>query len=124
MNKGVTVSHLKDAVFEQGLREFFAYRDLGVAQATNGAAVAHVIRANGASDIVHDWHSHDAPFHLIYVLKGWAEFEYEGQGRMRFEAGTSFYQPRLIRHREVAHSADLEMLEVAMPGDFKTHEDA
>ena len=117
------VSHLKDAAFDQGLREFFAYRDLGIAEATGGTAVAHVIRANEASDTVHAWHSHETTFQMIYVLKGWAEFEYDGQGRVRFEAGSCFYQPPSIRHRELAHSADLEMLEIVMPGDFRTSED-
>jgi hypothetical protein len=32
------------------------------------------------------------------------------------------YQPPGIRHREVGHSEDIEMLEVVMPGDFKTEE--
>ena len=40
-----SVSHARDAVFDQGLRAFFAYRDLGIRQATGGRVVAHVIRA-------------------------------------------------------------------------------
>jgi len=56
------------------------------------------------------------------VLKGWIEFEYEGHGIVRLEAGSCVYQPPSIRHREVAHSDDVEMLEVAMPGDFATEE--
>ena len=61
-------------------------------------------------------------FQLVYVLKGWIEFEYEGQGIVRLEAGSCVYQPPEIRHREVGHSEDVEMLEVVMPGDFKTQE--
>jgi len=59
---------------------------------------------------------------MIYVLKGWIEFECEGQGVVRLEAGSCVHQPPGIRHREIGHSADIEMLEVVMPGDFKTLE--
>jgi len=32
------------------------------------------------------------------------------------------YQPPAIRHREVGHSDDVEMLEVVMPAEFTTEE--
>jgi mannose-6-phosphate isomerase-like protein (cupin superfamily) len=41
---------------------------------------------------------------------------------VRLEAGSSVYQPPGIKHREVGHSGDLEMLEVVMPGEFKTQD--
>jgi mannose-6-phosphate isomerase-like protein (cupin superfamily) len=56
------------------------------------------------------------------VLKGWIEFEYEGQGLVRLEAGSCVYQPPSIRHRETKHSDDVEMLEIVMPGIFETEE--
>ena len=65
-------------------------------------------------------HLHDTQFQFVYVLKGWIEFEYEGQGVVRLEAGSSVYQPPMIRHRELGHSADVELLEIVMPGDFGT----
>ena len=58
----------------------------------------------------------------MYVLSGWIEFEYEGQGVVRLEAGSCVCQPHSIRHREVAHSDDVEMLEIVMPGNFETVE--
>ena len=67
-------------------------------------------------------HLHDTTFQLVYVLKGWIEFEYEGAGRVRLEAGSCVHQPPRIRHREIAHSDDVEMLEIVMPGDFATEE--
>jgi mannose-6-phosphate isomerase-like protein (cupin superfamily) len=48
-------------------------------------------------------------------------FEYEGVGKVRMKAGTCFYQPPNIRHREIRHSADLELLEVVAPASFKTY---
>ena len=57
---------------------------------------------------------------MVYVLKGWAIFEYEGQGQHRLEAGTCVHQPSGIRHREIAHSEDLELIEIVLPGTFET----
>ncbi len=43
-----SASHAKDAKFKsEGLRSCFEYRDLGIAEATGGRAMAHVIRARG-----------------------------------------------------------------------------
>ena len=116
------VSHARDATFERGLRSFFEYRDLGIRGATGGAAVAHVIRAAAGAAYSGQPHLHETTFQLVYVLKGWIEFEYEGQGRVRLDAGSCVYQPPGIRHREIGHSDDVEMLEVVLPADFATRE--
>ena len=120
--QGFVATHARDARYERGLRAFFEYRDLGLKQATDGRVVAHVIRAAGGTDFSSQPHLHDTQFQFVYVLKGWIEFEYEGQGVVRLEAGSSVYQPPQIRHREIGHSADLELLEIVMPGDFGTRE--
>jgi quercetin dioxygenase-like cupin family protein len=117
--QGFVVSHARDASFERGLRSFFEYRDLGIADATQGAVVAHVIRASGR-EFSGQPHLHRTTFQLVYVLKGWIEFEYEGQGRVRLEAGSCVHQPPSIRHREIGHSEDIEMLEIVMPAGFAT----
>lgn len=119
---GFTVSHQRDALFQRGLRSFFEYRDLGIRQATEGRVVAHVIRAAAGEEFSGQPHLHETTFQLVYVLKGWIEFEYEGQGIVRLEAGSCVHQPPGIRHREIGHSPDVEMLEVVMPGDFKPKE--
>jgi quercetin dioxygenase-like cupin family protein len=119
---GFAASHARDAQFERGLRAFFEYRDLGIKQATDGRVVAHVIRAAGGSEFSSRPHLHDTQFQFVYVLKGWIEFEYEGQGVVRLEAGSCVYQPPQIRHCELGHSPDLELLEIVMPGDFGTRE--
>ena len=117
-----TVSHERDAEFVRGLRSFFEYRDLGIKAATGGKVAAHVIRAAAGAAFSSQPHRHQTSFQLVYVLKGWIEFEYEGQGRVRLEAGSCVYQPPEIRHREVGHSEDVEMLEIVLPGDFGTEE--
>ena len=90
--------------------------------ATGGDYVAHVIRANGRedADAVQQWHVHDCDFQLVMVLNGSATFEYEGQGQRTITKGDVVYQPPRIPHREIACSADFEVLEVVAPADFKT----
>jgi quercetin dioxygenase-like cupin family protein len=122
MDTGFSVSHAGDAVFERGLRAFFEYRDLGIRDATNGAVVAHVIRAVPGEAFVGRPHLHRVGFQMVYVLKGWIEFEYEGQGVVRLVAGSCVHQPPGIRHREIGHSEDVEMLEIVMPAQFETEE--
>jgi len=120
--KGFTVSHARDAAFVAGLRSFFEYRDLGIKDATEGRVAAHVIRAVPGAPFNGAPHRHGVTFQLVYVLKGWVEFEYEGQGVMRLEPGSCVHQPPGIRHREVGHSDNLEMLEIVMPADYATQE--
>jgi hypothetical protein len=120
--QGFTVSHLRDAKFESGLRSFFEYRDLGIKEATDGRVVAHVIRSKAGAPFSGQPYRHQTTFQLVYVLKGWIEFEYEGQGAVRLEAGSCAHQPPLIRHRETGDSEDLELLGIVMPADFATEE--
>ena len=119
---GFSVSHASDSGFERGLRSFFEYRDLGIKQATGGRVVAHVIRAAQGALFSGQPHRHSTQFQMVYVLKGWIEFEYEGQGVVRLLPGSCVHQPPGIRHRELGHSDDIEMLEIVMPADFGTEE--
>lgn len=111
-----------DAVWREGLRKIFEYRDLGVWDATDGDYVAHVIRATERSDPdeVQQWHVHDCTFQLVYVLNGWAKFEYAGQGVRRIAKGDCILQVPRIPHREIECSGDFEVLEIVAPADFAT----
>ena len=121
MKTGFAVNHRARSKFvKRGLRNYFEYRDLGIRRATRGKVVAHVIRARPGKAPHGQWHRHDCEVQFVYVLKGWAVFEYEGVGQVRMKAGTCFYQPPGIRHREIRHSKDLEMIEVVAPADFRT----
>jgi quercetin dioxygenase-like cupin family protein len=116
------VTHRKGAKFaRRGLRSYFEYRDLGIKRATGGKVVAHVIRARPAKAPHGEWHAHDCRVQFVYVLKGWILFEYEGVGRVMMKAGSCFYQPPNIRHREIRHSQNLQMIEVVSPARFKTY---
>jgi mannose-6-phosphate isomerase-like protein (cupin superfamily) len=118
-----SASHLKDAVFRSdGLRAFFSYRDLGIRDATGGRVLAHVIRAERPHDGAAGWHRHTLDFQMYYVIRGWIRFRYEGVGEVLAEAGSCVHQPPGIRHAELGHSDDLELLEITLPAEFETAE--
>jgi quercetin dioxygenase-like cupin family protein len=120
--QGFVVSYAADAKFERGLRSFYEYRDLGIQQATEGRVAAHIIRSAAGKEFSSQPHFHQTEFQLVYVLKGWIDFEYEGQGVVRLQAGSCVHQPPGIRHRELGHSEDIEMLEVVLPAGFATEQ--
>ena len=115
------MKHLKASQFKRrGLRSYFEYRDLGIEKATRGKVVAHIIRARAGKAPHGQWHRHHCDVQFVYVLKGSAVFEYEGVGKVTMRAGSCFYQPPGIRHREIRHSRDLEMIEIVAPAKFRT----
>ena len=117
-----TVSHHREADFDQGLRPYSAYRDLGIAPATGGMVQAHVIRMTKpfSADEVAIPHYHDVEFQMVYVLKGWFKSEFEGQGAHTFHAGSCWIQPPKIKHTVLGYSDGCELLEIVLPADFAT----
>ena len=117
-------SHVKpgDTAYSPGgLRDFFVYRDLGIAAATHGKVIAHLVRANMAPEKGTGWHLHEAEFQIVIMVKGWARFMYEDR-ETRVEAGDVVHQRPGIRHYLFDYSPDMEYLEVVGPADFKTIE--
>ncbi|MBR0659295.1 cupin domain-containing protein [Neoroseomonas oryzicola] len=104
-----------------GLRSFFAYRDLGIAAATGGRVIAHLVRANAAPEAGTGWHTHQADFHIVIMLKGWAKFMYEDKETL-VEAGDCIHQRPGIVHYLYDYSPDMEYLEVVGPADFGTQD--
>jgi mannose-6-phosphate isomerase-like protein (cupin superfamily) len=121
----IAISHYRDEDFKaDGLRAYAKYRDLGIADATNGLARAHVIRLIGPCNPaeVSKLHFHDVDFQMVYVLKGWVKTYIEGHGETLMKEGTSWTQPPRIKHLILDYSDDVELLEVILPADFKTVE--
>lgn len=115
------VNHLgPDSFKPDGLRPFFEYRPLGLDRLTNGKVGAHVIRAVPGQHPDAPRHTHALDFQFVYVLKGWAIFDYEGYGQVKLVAGSTVYQPPGIKHKEIDHSDDLELIEITMPAEFET----
>ncbi len=116
-------SHLAEGAFEEGLRSYAKYRDLGIAKATGGLAQVHVIKMIGpcVPEVVSKRHYHDVDFQLIYVLKGWMKGEYDGKVETMRE-GSCWLQPPKIKHTVLDYSDDCELLEIILPAEFDTVE--
>lgn len=98
--------------------EGFECRDIGIATATSGLASVRVARAHGTSPARR--FRHDAEFLFNFVLSGSLTLDVEGRGARALAEGTAFVVPP----GEVASfkdcSAELELLEVALPAEFET----
>jgi quercetin dioxygenase-like cupin family protein len=104
---------------DQGLRDFFLYRDLGIAQATGGKVLAQLVKANHAPEQGTGWHRHEADFHIVIMLKGWARFMY-GDKETLVAAGDCVHQAPGIVHYLFDYSEDMEYIEIVSPADFKS----
>jgi uncharacterized protein YjlB len=117
------VSHLADSGYTAGLRDSTAYRDLGIAEATNGMVRAHTTRQRpeiAFEDYAMPRHYHDVQFQMVYCLKGWLRAEFEGHGVQELREGSCWLQPAGIQHKVLGRSDDFEALEIVMPADFPT----
>ena len=117
-----TVSHHREEDFDAGLRAYSSYRDLGLSPATGGMVQAHVIRMTkpftpGEVDIPH---YHDVDLQMVFVLKGWFQSEFEGEGVHTFREGSCWIQPPKIKHTVRGYSDDCELLEIVLPAEFET----
>jgi quercetin dioxygenase-like cupin family protein len=102
-----------------GLRDFFLYRDLGIAEATSGRVIAHLVKADMAPEKGTGWHRHEAEFQIVLMTKGWARFMYGDQETL-VEAGDCVHQRPGIVHYLFDYSPDMEYLEIVAPADFKS----
>jgi quercetin dioxygenase-like cupin family protein len=117
-------SHIKEGDTEYtsgGLRDFFRYRDLGIADATGGQVIAQLVKAQEPPEAGTGWHRHEANFHIVIMLTGWARFMYEDKVTL-VKAGDCVHQRPGIVHFLFDYSPDMEYLEIASPADFKTIE--
>ena len=117
-------SHVKPTDTEftgGGLRDFFLYRDLGIADATGGQVICHLVKAN--ADMPPEdgtgWHKHECDFQIVIMMKGWARFMYEDKPTL-VQAGDVVHQRPGIVHYLFDYSPDMEYLEIVSPADFKT----
>ena len=107
-----------------GLRSFFVYRDTGVNTATNGKVRVQLVRAARRSSEASGgtgFHFHTAEVHVVYMVRGWAKFDYDGVDTL-VEAGDCVHQRPGIVHSLYDWSDDMEFMEIIMPGDFATTE--
>ena len=103
-----------------GRREFFAYQDLGVEEASNGAMKAQIMTASQGLSKPTGWHYHVCDQQFIYLLKGWVDLVFEDGRTIRLKEGDSMMIPGGTRHNEIATADELEVLEVNVPSTFGT----
>lgn len=108
---------------KEDIRPQFEYRHFGVEEATGRQYGSHVIRvAKGARPPVRHHVHPDCEFLLVYVLKGWVKFWYDGEGEVRLNVGDVHLLPAGIKHAVTGWSKDLEMLETTNPADYRSVE--
>ena len=119
---GQKIAHARAAEpkLVKGRREFFTYRDLGVAGASAGALRAQVMASSRGMSQPTGWHYHECDGQFVYVLKGWVDLQFEDGRTLRIEQGDSLFIPGFLRHNEIRTSEELEILEVSAPGQMGT----
>src|SRR5215831_7065699 len=106
----------------KGLRPFLEYRDLGLAEATEGRIGGTIGRAikkfepgGGAPR-----HTHNTSFHLIFVMRGWFRTEFEGLGEVVVRQGDCIAYQGEIPQAHIEYSDDFEVMQIASPADYRT----
>ena len=118
-----TVSHHREADFDQGLRTYAKYRDLGIAPATGGMVQAHVIRIHSA---VPAGGGVDAALPRRRLPDGLCAQGLDTRPNSRAKAcipstpAACWIQPPRIKHTVLGYSDDCELLEIVLPADFET----
>ncbi len=92
-------------------------RETGIAANTQGVAGVQVVRKGEGAPL---WARHDADILFGFVMTGAMTLEGEGRAGQGLQAGDAFVIPPGMRTRYSDPSADLEWLEVALPGQFAT----
>jgi len=115
---------LEDSRFHRDCpRANVEYRDLGMADASDGRISAKHIRAIQPFGEETGWHWHDMTAHFVYVLRGWVEFRFDGiTESVTVVAGSCLSQPAGVAHNVIGQSDDLELIEINMPADYVTVE--
>lgn len=93
----------------------FVARDTTIAAATRGVASVTVLRPDGAATATT---SHDGDILFTFVMKG--AMTLDGGEARPLGAGDAFTVPPGLPVRYAEATPDLELLEVALPGTFRT----
>jgi quercetin dioxygenase-like cupin family protein len=96
------------------------YRDLLPDRWGGRFIASHILIPEGGP--VPDYvHFHRIRFQLIFCARGWVDVVYEEQGEpFRLVAGDCVLQPPEIRHRVLASSPGMEVIEIGCPAEHDT----
>lgn len=107
----------KDGVFEPFRIPGFEARDTTINANTKGVASVMVARpARGTSP----WTRHDCDILFNFVMSGNMVLEGQGKEPYLLSPGDAFVVPPQMATRYSETSSDLQLLEVSLPGEFRT----
>jgi quercetin dioxygenase-like cupin family protein len=107
----------EDAVWEPFRLNGFVARDTLINQNTKGVAGVQVVKRSGG---VAEWTQHDSDILFSFVMEGSMTLEGAGKDSFLLSPGDAFVMPPGMLTRYSDASADLELLEVSLPGAFQT----
>jgi len=110
---------LKDANWKAWRINGMEFRDTGIDEATAGLASVHIGRAKDHNAEQREL-SHDADILFTFIMQGKMELAADGHTAHRMRKGDAFVIPPNLKHTFSNLSDDLELLEVSLPGKFKT----
>ena len=112
------VHHIKDKAEWHPFRvPGFTARDTGIAAGTKGVAGIQVVRRSEGTPPAS---RHDADIHFTFVMDGTMTLTAEGEADRDLQKGDAFVIPPQMAAQYKDCSDDLELLEVALRGDFTT----
>ncbi len=95
----------------------FEARDTTIQAATKGVASVMVVRPSGGPA---PWTRHQGDILFTFVMRGGMSLEGEGKDPFRLSPGDAFVIPPGLATRYADPTADLELLEVTLPGNPPT----
>ena len=107
----------RDAVWLPHRLDGYQARDTTIAAATKGVAGVQVVRKGQGEP---GWSRHSADIMFGFVMSGGLTLEGEGKDPYTLTAGDAFVIPPGMATRWADPTADLELLEVTLPGAFDT----
>jgi quercetin dioxygenase-like cupin family protein len=112
------ILHEDENAWDEGLREFFEYRDLGTLDPTEGRVYVHVIRTKGQPyESGTGWHYHSWG-QLFFVLDGHTDIRVEKSPRYALSPGDAFCIGAGDKNRHFVDrvTADYKIVELCVPG--------
>jgi len=97
----------------------FVHMDTKVNEATKGIASVHVARVENAK-VEQRPISHDSDVLFTFILKGKMELTTNGNDTKSLNRRDAYVIPPNLKYQLSNFSDDLELLEVALPGNYKT----
>ncbi len=95
----------------------YVARNTTIATNTQNVAGVQVVRRGNGDPV---WAAHDADIHFTFVMGGTMTLMGEGKDPFRLSAGDAFVIPPGLRTCYADPSDDIELLEVTLPGRFRT----